>query len=89
MGRQLTPAEREEARGMAVQRFSPVDIHKKLRAKRIKRGMEAPDLTTVRRCLKRQTHRVDKVETRGRKLAFTSRNVLSLSPSCPQELLLG
>ena len=78
MGLPLTPAEREEVRRLAGQRASAVDIHKTISAKRARRRMDPPDLTTVRRFLKGNTHRQDKNETRGRKPALSRRNVLKM-----------
>jgi hypothetical protein len=78
MGKQLSPAEREEARRLAGDRLGPIEIWKKLKAKRAKNRTAPPDLTSVRRLLKGKTHRQDQAETRGRKAVYTRKNVLKM-----------
>ncbi len=62
---------------MAVQRFSPVDIHKKLKAKRIKRGMEALDLPTT--CAERDL---------AKTTALRGAAVTGAIAACPREMAL-
>jgi hypothetical protein len=78
MAKQLSQAEREEARRLAGARTTPLEIWKKLKAARSKRKVAPPDLTSVRRFLKGKTHRQDIEENRGRTPTFTRRNVLKM-----------
>ena len=79
MGEQLTPAERDEARRLAGQRLTPVEILKRISAKRAKRHVAPPHVTTVRRFLKGITHNAGKAETRGRKAKYSRRAVLKMN----------
>jgi hypothetical protein len=78
MAKQLSQAEREEARRLAGGRTTPLEIWKKLKAARSKCKVAPPDLTSVRRFLKGKTHRQDIEENRGRTPTFTRRNVLKM-----------
>ena len=78
MAKQLSQAEREEARRLAGARTTPLEIWKKLKAARSKCKVAPPDLTSVRRFLKGKTHRQDIEENRGRAPTFTRRNVLKM-----------
>ena len=79
MAKHLSPTERDEARRLAGQRMPVIDIWRKLTAARGGRRQAPPDLTTIRRFLKAQTHRQDAPETRGRKHTLSRRTVMTLN----------
>ena len=78
MAKQFSCGEREQVRRAAGARATAAEIWKKLKAARAKRGLPPPDLTTIRRFLKGNTHRLDAHETRGRGPIYTRQNVLKM-----------
>lgn len=79
MAPHLTPEELDEIREMAAARVEPTAIHKQLAARRQQAGLEPPNLTTVRRAFRGQTHLRGRPETRGRKRKLTPANVRRLN----------
>ena len=78
MAKQLSQVEREQARRLAGNRATPVQIWHQLKAARAKRRLPPPDVTSIRRFLKGKTHRFDVEEKRGRVSIYTRSNVLKM-----------
>ena len=72
----------ELARGGAT----PTEIHKRIKLERGKKGLTAPNLTTVRRALRGVTHKRGLKETRGAKVKLTLRQLRRLD-SARKELI--
>ncbi|CAE8645805.1 unnamed protein product [Polarella glacialis] len=75
MAPHLTAKELDRSQVMSAKSKTPVEIHAALFASRSSRNVPGPDLTTVRRALKGDTHRRGAKETRGRKLVLTKKNL--------------
>ena len=63
--------ELDAAFSMAQKEQIPTDIHRHVTRLRTKRGLAAPDWTTVRRALRGVTHKRSMKETRGPKVKLT------------------
>ena len=50
---------------------SPIEVHKLIMAKRHRRGVDAPDITNVRKAIKGKTYKRARKETRGRKIKLS------------------
>ncbi|CAE8648788.1 unnamed protein product [Polarella glacialis] len=70
MAPHMTPEELDCAIQMQHDGVGVVKIHERLSAKRVKKGVAATDLTSVRKALKGKTFKRGRKETRGRKRAL-------------------
>ena len=71
--------ELDAAFSMAQKGSTPTEIHRHFTRLRTKRGLAAPDLTTVRRALRGATHKRSMKETRGPKVKLTPVQVRRLN----------
>ena len=76
--------ELDAAFSMAQKGSTPTEIHRHFTRLRTKRGIAAPDWTTVRRAFPRITHKRSMKETRGPKVKLTpvASEVHKMSDAC-------
>ena len=75
MAPHLTLKERDVLTAWAADGLKPVQIHRRLQAQRSRRGLDAPNLTNIRRVIKGATYKQGTKETRGCKRTLTKRQV--------------
>ena len=80
---QLSKTELDRAFKRASKGDTPVEIHEKLMKTRKSRGELGPDLTSVRRALRGETHQRGRKETRGVKKKLTPYNPNSYRSRLP------
>ena len=78
MVQHFTPAERDEARRLAGEKKTPIEIWANLKALRARRHVPPPDLTSVRRLLRGKTFKESVEEARGRRAKLSRRAVLAM-----------
>jgi hypothetical protein len=81
MAPHMSLAELDRCIKLSSKGVNPVSIHAKLLATRQHRGQAGPDLTTVRRVLKGQSHKRGRVQARGRPRKLSNMAVLKLNSS--------
>ena len=86
MAPHFSKVELDVASCMAHNGATPTEIHRHFSQLRTKRGLIAPDLTTVRRALRGVTHKRGLKETRGAKVKLTPKQLRRLD-SIRKELI--
>lgn len=81
MAPHLTLAEQDKLLDMHHNDKTPGEIHAAHEKCRARQHMKALDITAVRKFLKGKTHRRSGVETRGRKLTYSKKNVSAMDRS--------
>ena len=75
MAPHLTLKERDVLTAWAADGLKPVQIRRRLQAQRSRRGLDAPNVTNIRRVFKGATYKQSTKETRGCKRTLTKRQV--------------
>jgi hypothetical protein len=79
MAPHLTRVEQDKLLSWKNANVTVIDMHGRLEKRRERQGIDAPDLTTVRKFLKGKTHRRGRVDKRGQTPIFSRRNVLAMN----------
>ena len=79
MAPHLTEDELDFAQAKASAGKTPVEVHALLAKKRARKGVDAPNLTNVRKALKGKTYKRGRQERRGRKLKLSPKVVKSMN----------